>query len=453
MNLNELDSFNLKDAVYFHNELNPGIFHGDKLREDVREQLLLIAKDFIEHLGVHHLPIEDITLSGSNASYSYTPHSDIDLHILVDINSMHDDDVYRELFDAKKNVYNSTHDVVINGYEVELYVQNSTDPVISLGEYSVLNDGWIKLPRKRRAHIDQAATKLKYLKLYKLCEYAIKSNSLEKIHHVLHTIKKYRRAGLSTNGEFGPENLAFKILRHKGIIERLREKYNELHDKKLSLPKNNINEAVDTHTLDTNFKHQMKFGRYIYIATGTEGANTYSSKGYDSGEDIPGLSIEVFDPYNRSENPIAHANFIAHRDKGGEHWLESDMTRVEPDYRGQNIAYQIYAYAKMLGNDIKKSTDTDGELNQTKLGKKMWRGWGKDNLNLYPDGWGKLIKEIDAKHLMKETSGYIPSEKQKNDNRWKTALSVDINPYSIQDNAKRLGSKISRAGIPPLLKP
>jgi hypothetical protein len=74
----------------------------------------------------------------------------------------------------------------------------------------------------------------------------------------------------------------------------------------------------------------------------------------------------------------------------------------------------------------------------------MWRGWGKDNLNLYPDGWGQLVKEA---------SGYIPSEKQKNDNRWKTALSVDINPYSIQDNAKRLGSKISRAGIPPLLKP
>jgi len=32
-------------------------------------------------------------------------------------------------------------------------------------------------------------------------------------------------------------------------------------------------------------------------------------------------------------------------------------------------------------------------------------------------------------------------------------LSVDITPYSIQDNARKLGSKISRAGIPPLLRP
>jgi RNA polymerase sigma factor (sigma-70 family) len=191
--------------------------------------------------------------------------------------------------------------------------------------------------------------------------------------------------------EFNPgdQDFHFEVRRSTGLSEQ-------------GVAEDNVNEAVDIQTLDTNFKHQMKFGRYIYIATGSKGANTYKSKGYDSGEDSPGLSIEVFDPYNRSENPIAYARFIAHRDKGGEHWLESDMTRVEPDYRGQNIAYQIYAYAKMLGNDIKKNTDTDGELNQTELGKKMWRGWGKDNLNLYPDGWGKLIKEIDAENLMRE---------------------------------------------------
>ena len=52
-----------------------------------------------------------------------------------------------------------------------------------------------------------------------------------------------------------------------------------------------------------------------------------------------------------------------------------------------------------------------------------------------------------------ESSGYIPSEKQKNDRRWMTALTVDITPYTMQQNAKKLGSKISREGIPPLLRP
>jgi hypothetical protein len=288
MNLLELETFNLSDAIHFHDELNTALWAGDKLREDVREQLLLIANDFIEHLGLHDLAIEDITISGSNASYSYTEHSDIDLHILVDLSEIHNDDVYRELFDAKKNIYNSTHDILINGYEVELYVQDSNHPVISNGEYSVKNDAWIKLPRKRRARIDHAATKLKYEKLYHLAKYAIKTKNVNKIQHVMHTIKKYRKAGLAEHGEFGPENLAFKILRQKGVIEALRNKFMELHDDKLSLP---------------------------------------------------------------------------------------------------------------------------------------------------------------------ESSGYIPSEKEKNDPRFKTALTVDIHPDTMQKNARRLGSKISRAGIPPLLRP
>jgi len=46
-------------------------------------------------------------------------------------------------------------------------------------------------------------------------------------------------------------------------------------------------------------------------------------------------------------------------------------------------------------------------------------------------------------------SGYIPSKKEKNDPRFKTALTVDVKPDSIQQNAKKLGSKTNRAGIPP----
>ena len=54
------------------------------------------------------------------------------------------------------------------------------------------------------------------------------------------TIKKYRQAGLDLNGEFGPENLAFKALRTQGIIKRLYEKLDELHSERLSLPENKV---------------------------------------------------------------------------------------------------------------------------------------------------------------------------------------------------------------------
>ena len=71
----------------------------------VREKLLAIAADFQEFLGVENLGIEDITLSGSNAAYSYTPKSDIDLHLVVKLPS---DPVYQELFNAKKYQYNTS---------------------------------------------------------------------------------------------------------------------------------------------------------------------------------------------------------------------------------------------------------------------------------------------------------------------------------------------------------
>ena len=53
---------------------------------------------------------------------------------------------------------------------------------------------------------------------------------------------------------------------------------------------------------------------------------------------------------------------------------------------------------------------------------------------------------------MYEMSGYIPSEKEKNDPRWKMALTVDIKPGTMQQNAKKFGWNIKRDGTPPLLR-
>jgi len=54
--------------------------------------------------------------------------------------------------------------------------------------------------------------------------------------------------------------------------------------------------------------------------------------------------------------------------------------------------------------------------------------------------------------IIVEVSGYIPSEKEKNDPRFKTALTVDVKPDTMKVDAKKFGNKISRAGIPPTLK-
>ncbi len=54
--------------------------------------------------------------------------------------------------------------------------------------------------------------------------------------------------------------------------------------------------------------------------------------------------------------------------------------------------------------------------------------------------------------IYESASGYIPSEKEKNDPRYCMALTIDIKPDTMKKDAKKFGNKISRAGIPPTLR-
>lgn len=235
MNINELDSYNLADAVKFNSELNPAIWTGQEMKPEVREKLLAIADDFREFLGLSNLEVKDITVSGSNAAYTYTPHSDIDLHLVVDIPQADSDEVYRELFDAKKYQYNDLHDYKIHGYDVELYVENANKPPVSAGIYSIKNNDWIKIPRQVRATVDDEAVKSKFEDVGHRIESAVKSQDYEKIDQLAKKIKNFRQAGLDKSGEFGPENLAYKMLRKQGLIKQLYDARNAALDAELSL--------------------------------------------------------------------------------------------------------------------------------------------------------------------------------------------------------------------------
>jgi hypothetical protein len=235
MDIKELHSFKLSDAVKFHDKLNPKLWFGERLDPAVRKQLLVIAKDFMSELGIHDLAVDDITVSGSNAAYTYTPHSDLDLHILVDMSKLMNNEVYQELFNAKKTLYNDSHDIKIKGVPVELYVQDSNEPVVSLGEYSVLKNSWIKHPTKRRANLDQNATRAKFDKLAEMVSLVLKTQDLEKLNKVIKNIKRYRQAGLDKGGEFSPENLAYKAIRSQGGIQKLYDLRDKLHSELLSI--------------------------------------------------------------------------------------------------------------------------------------------------------------------------------------------------------------------------
>jgi hypothetical protein len=236
MNILELDSYNLADAVKFNDRLNPILWgSGEQLKSEVRKKLLAIADEFREFLGVNDLQLKDITISGSNAAYTYTPHSDIDLHLVVDLPEADRNEVYRELFDAKKYVFNDMHDIKIGGYDVELYVQDANKPHHSQGIYSVVNNEWVDVPKRRRTEIDDVSTQSKYEDLTQRIDTAIASNSYKQMSGLTEKIRDMRQAGLDEHGEFGPENLAFKMLRSQGKIKELYDARNAAKDQELSL--------------------------------------------------------------------------------------------------------------------------------------------------------------------------------------------------------------------------
>lgn len=223
--------FSLDNAVVFHSDLNLKLFQDGKLRPEVRKALVKIAKHFEDFIGVK-LDVKDITISGSNAAYSYTPHSDLDLHIVVDVP---DTPEYAELLDAKKNVYNARHDIKVKGIDVELYAQDIDQPHHSLGIYSVLNDEWIDEPKKQKVNIDEQDVKDKYKNYRDRVIVVLGQNDIAIAKDMWNDIKRMRKVGLETGGEFSSENLVFKMLRSQGWIEKLNSHIQNLQDDELSI--------------------------------------------------------------------------------------------------------------------------------------------------------------------------------------------------------------------------
>ena len=151
--------------------------------------------------------------------------------------------LYEELFRLKKTLFNDKHNITIFGYDVELYVQNTTEPHTSSGEYSVLLNEWITKPKKEDVEIDTTSIKNKSQEWMKMIDDVITDaedeSSLESSNNIINKfkdkLKKYRTRGLEDGGEYSPENLVFKTLRRNGYIQKLFDFQTNYTDKTLSL--------------------------------------------------------------------------------------------------------------------------------------------------------------------------------------------------------------------------
>ncbi len=227
MRLNELST------IYYHDELNPLLWDRTQLKTEIRYKLLAIAHHFAKFLNVPRLNLRDITISGSNAAFGYSDKSDIDLHLVV--NMPHDRPELEELYTAKKNQFNSTYDIKVKGIDVELYVQDVQQPHHSAGIYSILNDRWISKPKHQPPNIDDKEVKSKARNYSAKINAAMRSGELNKAKEAMSDIRRLRQAGLEKGGEYSVENLAFKLLRARGKIDKFVKYINKLQSAELSL--------------------------------------------------------------------------------------------------------------------------------------------------------------------------------------------------------------------------
>jgi predicted nucleotidyltransferase len=216
-------------------ELNPEIWDNpddaskSHMKLEIRNQLEEIAEEFIKFVNVDMF-VQDIIITGSLCNYNWSEYSDVDLHIIVNFDDFGEQkELYSELFKLKKTLFNSSHNITIKGFEVELYIQDSNEAHFSSGVYSVMNDEWETVPKKEEdVHIDKDILVQKVGQLQDMIDTVIDNaeeeeldDAKEMIKKVKDKIKKYRTSGLEKEGEYSYENLTFKVLRRNGYLQKL----------------------------------------------------------------------------------------------------------------------------------------------------------------------------------------------------------------------------------------
>ncbi len=235
-------------SFYLQDTLNPEIWENEQIDEEIREDLLTIANDYMDTIDLNDIDIKDIILTGSLTNYNWSKYSDYDLHIIIDFNDVSENhELVERMFDYSKKNWNSQHDITIKGYDVEIAAQDIRDLEEAMtsgrmgGIFSLMNNKWIKKPTKSDFVPDEELIRKKasaFMQEVKEIESELEKEEVDleevsgRISKVWKKIKDRRKAGLEKEGEYSLENLVFKLLRRNGYIERIIEAKRKAYDKR-----------------------------------------------------------------------------------------------------------------------------------------------------------------------------------------------------------------------------
>lgn len=223
-------------------KLFPKFWKNNNLNPIVARKLMEIADEVIKGLDLG-VDVEDVVITGSIASYNWHSLSDIDLHIMLDFEKIDDNfDLVKRMLDQVRINWNKKHNILIANKEVELYFQHHTEPHESNGIWSLTLEKWLAEPIKLNPEIDIKTTEKKAEAIAQSIEHLFEIFKKEKYKEardyagkIKSKIAKMRQSGLADAGIYSPENLAFKMLRNSGYLEKLSALNIEAYDRMMSL--------------------------------------------------------------------------------------------------------------------------------------------------------------------------------------------------------------------------
>ncbi|MEI7601735.1 MAG: hypothetical protein WCJ41_20765 [Aestuariivirga sp.] len=211
----------------FPTDLDPRIWDGDKLREDVRQRTLEVIEYMFAELKLKNVTIQSVEVRGSNVSYEYDDAADFGVRVFLDTSA------YKgsiEDLAARIKSYNAFIEVKHEGkvllhgvpLEVNFYVIRSArlNPVKGVGHYSITEDKWMERPAVQESKFDRnqmLADMTGVTTTYNglVTAYFADKQGFEcsRWKDFSKSLGDYRNAGIDKSGTRSTENLVYRLLR------------------------------------------------------------------------------------------------------------------------------------------------------------------------------------------------------------------------------------------------
>ena len=217
-----------------HDILNPRVWEEDGyLKPKIKNGILEIVDEFQKYIDFD-LPVIDVVLVGSNASYNYTDKSDLDVHLIVNFDNIDENkELVNALCQSWKSLFNNSYDIMLGGQPVEMYIEDMETSTNSNGIYSVLNDRWLKFPEPIEVPEFNIDDELEEVKI--AVDDALNSNNYDEVSKMIDWLYYQRKLALQLEGEFSVGNLIFKAIRNEGLLDKLKEEKLKLRSEELTV--------------------------------------------------------------------------------------------------------------------------------------------------------------------------------------------------------------------------